>query len=144
MPLISKLTNCSSSLNFSSVMFSTKVFESLIKLFLDVLNCCNYFDKSLPILYTAEFSMLITSLIFNRFFCIFNNGLAEGVFGVWSFKFLHNFSLINPFSLSSFNFSLTLDLTLFILYFLSYIYSDYPIILLTFTRCSTFISCNSH
>ena len=63
-------------------MFSTKHFESLIKLFPDVVICRNSFDKSLPILYTAEFCVLITSLIFNGFLCILNNCLAEGVFGL--------------------------------------------------------------
>ena len=63
-------------------MFSTKLFGSLIKLFLDVVIFRNSFDKSLPILYTAEFCVLMTSLIFNGFLCIFHNGLAEGVFGV--------------------------------------------------------------
>ena len=63
-------------------MFSIKLFEPLIKLFPDVVICHNSFDKKLPMLYTAEFCVLITSLIFNRFLCIFNNGLVEGVFGV--------------------------------------------------------------
>ena len=45
MSLISELTSCSSSLNFSSFMFSTKLFESLIKLFPDAVICCNCFDK---------------------------------------------------------------------------------------------------
>ena len=115
--LLSKLTNCSSSLNFSSFTFSTNFFDSLIKLFLDVVICRNCFEKSLPILYIAEFCGLITSLIFNGLLCIFTNGLAEGVFWVWGFKFLYNFSLINPLSLSSFNFLLILDLTLSILSF---------------------------
>ena len=63
-------------------MFSTKPFESLTKLFPDAVLFDNSLDKSLPILYTAEFCVFITSLIFNGFLCISNNGLAEGVFGV--------------------------------------------------------------
>ena len=76
MALIPELTNC------SSFMFSTKLFEFLIKLFPDVVNCCNSFDKSLHIFPTADFCVFITSLSFNGFSCIFNNGHAEGVFGV--------------------------------------------------------------
>ena len=97
--LLSKLTNCSSSLNFSSFMFSTNLFDSLIKIFPDSLIYRNSFDISSPILYIAEFCVLITNLIFNGLLCIFNNGPAEGVFGLWGFKSLCNFSLINPLSL---------------------------------------------
>ena len=68
MPLISKPTNCSSSLNFSSFMFSTKLSGSLIKLFLDVVICRNSFDESLPILYAAEFCVLMTSPILTDFY----------------------------------------------------------------------------
>ena len=82
MSVIQKRTNCLSSLNLSSIMFSTKIFESLIKLVFDAVNCCNYFDKNLTILYAVEFSVLIPSLIFNKFLCIFNNGLAEDSFGL--------------------------------------------------------------
>ena len=82
MSLISKLTNCLSSLNFSCFMFSTKVFKSLIKLFPDVVIYLNSFDKNFPILYMAEFCVLNTSLLFNGFLCIFNNGVADGVFRV--------------------------------------------------------------
>ena len=60
----------------------------------------------------AEFCVLNTSLLFNGFLCIFNNGLVDGVFRVWGFKSLYNFSLIIPVSLSYFNFLLSLDLTL--------------------------------
>lgn len=61
-------------------MFCTKPFESLIKLFTDVVICRNFpFDKSLPVLDTAE---LIPSLILKRYLCIFNYGLAEGVCGL--------------------------------------------------------------
>ena len=77
MSLKSKLTNSSSSLKFSFFMFCTKPFESLIKLFTDVVICRNFpFDKSLPVLDTAE---LIPSLILKRYLCIFNYGFAEGV-----------------------------------------------------------------
>ena len=47
-------------------------------------------------------------------------------------KSLHNFPLINPLSLSSFNFLLTLDLTLSILSFLNNIFSDYSVPSLSF------------
>ena len=117
------------------MLIITQLFESLTNLFSDVIICCNSFDKSSPILYAAEFCVLITSLIFNELLWIFNNGLAEGVFRVWGFKSLFNFSLINPFSLGSFNFLLTLDLTLFILSFLNYdIYSGYSIPFLSFRQ----------
>ena len=56
--LISKLTYCSSLLNFSSFMFFYKIVESLIKLSYAVI-CYDFFDKILPILYTAEFFVLI-------------------------------------------------------------------------------------
>ena len=65
MALTSKLANLLSSINFSSFMFSTKLFEFLIKCFLDVVSCCNSFDKGLPVLCTAEFCVLVTSKMFN-------------------------------------------------------------------------------
>ena len=48
MSLISRLTNCSSSLIFSSFMFATKLFESLIKHFSDVAMCRNSLTNVLP------------------------------------------------------------------------------------------------
>ena len=64
MILISKITNCLLSLNFSSFMFSAKLFESLITLFTDVVNFRNCFDKNLLISYTTEFCVLVCSLLF--------------------------------------------------------------------------------
>ena len=51
----------------------------IISIFPDVVICCNSFDKGLPISKSAEFCVLITSLVFNGFLLIFNNILAEGV-----------------------------------------------------------------
>ena len=48
MSLISRLTNCSSSLIFSSFMFSTKLFDSLIKHFSDVAMRRNSLTNVLP------------------------------------------------------------------------------------------------
>ena len=110
----------------------------MIKFFLDIVICCSFFDKRLSILCTAEFCVLITTLIFNGFLCTFNNDLAEGIFEVWGFKSLYNFSLINPLYLSSFNFLLTLDLTLSLLSFfklwhLFWLFNSISMILPTFS-----------
>ena len=81
MSLISKLKNCSTSLNFSSFMSSTKRFESLIEVFSDAVKFHNSFVKCLSILYTVEILVgMIISLVFKGFLCIFNNGLAKDVF----------------------------------------------------------------
>ena len=74
MPLVTNLTNCLKSLNFSSFMFCIKLFKSLIKNFPDVVNCRNSFGKKFPILYTTKFRVLVAGPIFNGLLCIFNHG----------------------------------------------------------------------
>ena len=67
------------------------------------------------------------------YFYVIYNSLAEDVFGVWGYKSLYIFWLINLLSLGSFNFLLTLDLTLSILSFFKLWYiTGYPIPSLSF------------